>query len=657
VYHLLELVLGCGFFEDGERVPKVPAIAVQDLAISEKPYFPYRGFQIDQRYTAPYWSLDEWKAEIDWRVKKKLNLMWFSPSLVRGAVWTTPADEPSADPTPERYLANRRTWEALGLGLGLDTSEDETTRMGREVIEYARARGMEIASFTGFGGAVPKEFKEKNPDVQYFELAWEETAPTIQIDPRDPMYAQVMALQIREHIKIFGTDHRYEMGIYGESNPGSSREEGLQLRMAVAESVSKAIRAADPEGLWQLDSWCFQGHPDLSPAELERVLAHIPNDVVYILDIWGEAYHLYERYKFFFGKTWGFNVFHAMASFANLHGDIRGITQKANELLCNPDAAQCKYFTHASEIQKHNTLFYELIMRLAWDPRSLHVGRFLRDYAARRYGAESLTNMDSMLQRLLESVYSRDDWTTPCYQGIPRPPQGAHLTTRFFFVDKLREGLKAALEEKDVQQGNRLYLDDLTDTCRQFLAELFNYHWYKLDEAFCRADQEGVSHEAELVCEILRQQVSLLRLHPEYRLDTEVRRAVASGLDPRIAAKSVKARYTYLGLLCGCDWDQYPFLLDYARSDKAELIEQYYLPRVIEYIKEAKRELVHGHGKPWPFTAEHPTEKAMEPKYREIAVQFVNSALAPADPAADAETLASIPAKVEEILSSAAEAA
>ena len=39
------------------------------------------------------------------------------------------------------------------------------------------------------------------------------------------------------------------------------------------------------------------------------------------------------------------------------------------------------------------------------------------------------------------------------------------------------------------------------------------------------------------------------------------------------AARAVKARFTFLGLLAGCDWEQRPlFLLDYARNDRFELL-------------------------------------------------------------------------------------
>ena len=59
VYHFLEKVLKCGFFEDGERIPEMGEVVVTDLDIREKPFFRYRSYMSPcaQSYSASYWSL------------------------------------------------------------------------------------------------------------------------------------------------------------------------------------------------------------------------------------------------------------------------------------------------------------------------------------------------------------------------------------------------------------------------------------------------------------------------------------------------------------------------------------------------------------------------------------------------------------------------
>ncbi len=643
VYHFLEHVLKCGFFEDGERIPKAQEITVEDLDIREKPFFRYRSYMSPcaQHYSASYWSLDDWKYEIDWMAKKKLNMLRFWPVLVRGSMIGERRET----------LAVKRTWKALGLsGVG-NTDEDEATRLSREIMEYARQRGMEIITDPGFSGAVPVEFREEYPNCKYLEVTWEQTAPRLNLDPADPMFAKVLEINLQEHIKLYGANHRYDYAMYPETAPGGSREEGMRLRRDFARAVSKGIKAVDPQGQWHLDSWCFLGHPDLSPQEVQSILDVLPNDSAYVCDTWADAYHLYERHDHFFGKSWGFAVLHAMGGDGTMHGDMHGITKKLKDLASNPEAALCQYFTLVMEIVKHNIVYYDLLMQLSWDPRKVDVPSFLRDYALRRYGPASAQKMTSFLQKLLESVYTTEDWTGPQYRPCwaVQLGRGFTLETRVPFANKLRAGLKLALEEKDEQASNPLYMNDLVNVGRQFLGELYNYHWIKLERAFAHRDEDAVAHEGEVLCDILERQAELLEPHPDFHISTEIEQAVACGLEPAVAARVIKARFTFLGLIGSCSWDQFPlFLLDYARDDRYELLKYYYLPRVRFYLEKLSTALANERGK--PITPAYPSAEDLQIEYRDFAYNFVEKPLPETGVVLGADSVYQVPNRVEEIL-------
>ena len=79
VYDLLERRGGCGWFWDGDVVPKCGKIDVSGLDIHEESKFAYRGIRYFahrglMRFQAEHWGPDEWKREIDWCLKKRLNL-------------------------------------------------------------------------------------------------------------------------------------------------------------------------------------------------------------------------------------------------------------------------------------------------------------------------------------------------------------------------------------------------------------------------------------------------------------------------------------------------------------------------------------------------------------------------------------------------------
>jgi len=47
VYHYLESVCGVGFFGDGEHIPRLAALPIEGINISEQPRFPFREYMMD----------------------------------------------------------------------------------------------------------------------------------------------------------------------------------------------------------------------------------------------------------------------------------------------------------------------------------------------------------------------------------------------------------------------------------------------------------------------------------------------------------------------------------------------------------------------------------------------------------------------------------
>jgi hypothetical protein len=78
VYHFLERYLGCGFFEDGDQVPKNPRLEIGEIHDIEKPRFDWRIYftcMQDAYSGMRWWDWDQFRFWIDWLVKKRFN-MW-----------------------------------------------------------------------------------------------------------------------------------------------------------------------------------------------------------------------------------------------------------------------------------------------------------------------------------------------------------------------------------------------------------------------------------------------------------------------------------------------------------------------------------------------------------------------------------------------------
>jgi hypothetical protein len=88
VYRFFELRADCRYFWDGDIMPKRQSIDISGLDIHEKPRFEYRGLRYFahrslNRFQAEHWDFAEWKQEIDWILKKRMNLFMLRHHLDR----------------------------------------------------------------------------------------------------------------------------------------------------------------------------------------------------------------------------------------------------------------------------------------------------------------------------------------------------------------------------------------------------------------------------------------------------------------------------------------------------------------------------------------------------------------------------------------------
>ena len=79
LYDLLERRGGCHWFWDGDVVPKRDAIDLSNLDVHEEARFEYRGLRYFAhrgltRFQAEHWGPEDWKKEIDWILKRRLNV-------------------------------------------------------------------------------------------------------------------------------------------------------------------------------------------------------------------------------------------------------------------------------------------------------------------------------------------------------------------------------------------------------------------------------------------------------------------------------------------------------------------------------------------------------------------------------------------------------
>jgi len=565
VYHLLEKQLNVGFFEDGDRIPKIKSIVV-DCNIAERPYFAVRGSLISgpsSSRNAAFWGEKEWKQEIDWLLKKKCNIM-------------------------------------LNV-------------KGKWMLDYGRERGMRFI-YGGYDGGVSSSFMRAHPEVRYITIysPWSATTASY-IDPRDPFFVTYATERNKAAIKDDpGTGHFFMANPWAEVQmPGKDEEERRQILTAFARAISQALVNADPQAVNIMHGWAF-GYPQFWSSEnVKAYLDAMVSDVI-VMDMKADRGDpIYKQHNYFWDKKWLFCIMDG-GEWQGIGGDTRDLIRALQEVATDPKTQNCVGTYSSSESLRYNFLYYDLLHTLSWDPRKVEMEDFLRDYASRRYGMESVETMQLCLEKLADTVYRRRDLADMRHvQRLPYPYVPLSVNVSSSLLAPLEEAIQIALREKGRQGDNLRYQRDLIDMTRLYLDLALNCHIAYLEDAFRAGNKSTFEQEAKATEYYLDNLEKLVSSWPDYRLQTQID---AAANQPERAGMP-NDRWIRL-LRVASTLEGYPADLDYEKCDYFELIKFYYRKRIEFYIKTLREKMAAGINKV--------SLDELEPTYRTIFVDWIN---------------------------------
>ena len=169
LYDLLERRGGCHWFWDGDVVPKKDALDLSSLDIYEEAHFEYRAIRYFAhrgltRFQAEQWGPEDWKKEIDWLLKRRLNV--FMLRIGQDDLFQRTFPDVCAYPDPAKPLP------------GTGHSHDDRTlfwslqyrgELRRNLQKYAFERGLmvpeDFGTMTHWYSRTPEDFlAKKNPE-------------------------------------------------------------------------------------------------------------------------------------------------------------------------------------------------------------------------------------------------------------------------------------------------------------------------------------------------------------------------------------------------------------------------------------------------------------------------------------------------------------
>jgi hypothetical protein len=399
-------------------------------------------------------------------------------------------------------------------------------------------------------------------------------------------------------------------------------EERKKIQIELPKGLVKAIKSADPKGIWYLNGWAWVADAAYWPKEtMKAFFDAIDTDDCLVIDHFCDVSPVYNTDfgNYFYGKKWCFNIIHNFGGDDKLFGDIYDLNRRVQAVLNDPRANRCIGFGLMMEVLRYDILYFDFATKLAWNPKSVDIDKFIDDYTLRRYGKEAFPKMKQAARLLVDAVYSSVPGSEGRYQHrfypeiIPYQQALQSLT----IANKLKQVLSLSLDARKLLEDNRLYQNDLVDIIRQYVTELFNLHYSLLNLAFSQGDIKNFNKEARVLDKLLKGLEKVLSSRADYRIEDIVKR-LASEAPQRSEEISRFIRDSGLTFAASL-----PAIIDYQSKDLYELVKFYYHKRLKAYIGYLRERLRLGES--------GVSNEELNKLYREIELQWVNEGYDPKD--------------------------
>lgn len=395
VYDFFERQAGCRWFWDGDVVPKKSVIEMDGLDVSEAPRFQYRGIRYFahrslDRFQAEHWGPEQWEQEIDWVLKKRLNLFMLRigmDDLFQKAFPETvpypPADAPLPEAVARSYDDRTSAWPLQYRG-----------ELRKRVLRYARARGLmhpeDTGTMTHWYSRTPNAFLEKARPafVPQAGGAYRGNPTGAVWDIRDDQNLDNYWKLTQAHIDAYGAPDLFHTIGLAERTVFTNRADNLEMKLYAYRRIVAKLREHYPAAPLLIASWDFYypGWPGHEVAELLKLLS--PENTI-IFDYTSDLPQMHRSSDFtqwgVAGRfPWMFGIFHAYEWENDLRGNYDLIQERLPLAAADP---LCKGFVYWPENSHSDSLMLEFFTKNAWRPDTFTPEALLPDFCRDRYRA------------------------------------------------------------------------------------------------------------------------------------------------------------------------------------------------------------------------------------------------------------------------------
>ncbi len=386
IYHYLE-ACGCSYFWDGDVLPALAAMPLRGFDIHESPRFSYRGLRYFahrslNRFQAEHWDFAEWQKEIDWMLKKRLNLFMLrigQDDLFQKAfpgIVTYPGYE-VPESTPRSYNDRNLFWSLRYRG-----------ELRKKILRYARERDLmhpeDVGTTSHWYSQTPLEFLDKvKPDFLPQATDWYSNETERVWDVRQDKNLDNYFRLTETHIREYGSPELFHTIGLAERRCYAEHESNHQMKLYVYHRIIRKLRENYPLAPLLVGTWDFGMH--WTPQEVQALVKELNPANTLILDYTSDTTDEANNFT-----TWGlqkkfpwiFGIFHAYEPANEIRGNY---TQIERRLPLAADDPLCQGMVYWPECSHSDTLMLDYMATAAWNPDLAHVDEFLAGFCQRRY--------------------------------------------------------------------------------------------------------------------------------------------------------------------------------------------------------------------------------------------------------------------------------
>ncbi|MBQ9805341.1 MAG: hypothetical protein IJW49_02370 [Clostridia bacterium] len=405
VYRYFERFCGCRWFWDGDRIPQ-SELVLSGIDLVESPRFDYRGLRYFahrslHRFQAEQWSFEDWMAEIDWVLKKRLNL--FMLRIGMDDIFQ------KAFPDIVSYPDQNKRLPGAGDGYNDRTlfwSLEYRGELRKKILQYAFERDLmhpeDCGTMSHWYSRTPVEFLEKvNPDLlPQSNNAYND--PTGRVwDIRNQENFDNYFKLTEAHIREYGKAEIFHTIGLGERLYSADPEKNRRMKLYVYHKIATRVKEQYPNAPLLIASWDLWMH--FTPEEVQELVADLDPAQAILFDYTSDTVreNNFTNWGVVNKFPWIFGIFSGYEP----NSEIRGYYELTNERLkLAKDDPMCKGLVLWPELSHGDPFVIDYFAHNAWERETLPISEQVDRYCLDRYPAEQVERMQKIWQDFMPIV-------------------------------------------------------------------------------------------------------------------------------------------------------------------------------------------------------------------------------------------------------------